>query len=123
MVEEGADLVLAQATHPAGEGDADVVHDLASPHATHAGHGLEQGRDAHLADHVIGLAVNDDLGQGAATMLEAVLDLGSLAPGGSGLPQGGGALFRGEGRECPERRSFCESCDGWLLNHRLWWRL
>jgi hypothetical protein len=96
---ERRDLVGAQSADPAALRDADALHDLTGTYLPDPGHGLEEGGDLHLADHVVLLALLDDLGERGAGMLEPVLDLGTFAAGGSGLLQGSGALLGGERRK------------------------
>src|SRR6516225_500037 len=78
---------------------AESFHDLLCPHLAHAGQGLKQSRDLHLANHVISRAFLDDIGQGRGPALEAVLHLGAFFACAGSLLQGRRTFFRSEGRK------------------------
>src|ERR1700761_8817057 len=56
-------LVGAQPAHSARFRYAKPFHDLLGPDLAHARQGFKQGRDLHLANHVITGAVLDDIRQ------------------------------------------------------------
>src|SRR5690606_13933042 len=91
--------VGAQATDPARLGDAETLHDLLGAYLDDTGHGLEEGGNLHLADHIVLLAFLDHLGEGRTGVLAPVLHLRAGPPGRSGLLQGSGALFGCKRRE------------------------
>ena len=78
---QGGALVGTQATHTARFGYAESLHDLPGTYLADPWDGLEQSGDFHLSDDVIALAILENLGQARRTVLEAVLDLGTLLPG------------------------------------------
>src|SRR5690606_8802363 len=96
---QGGALVGAQAPDSARLGDVEPLHDLLGADLADAGERLQQSRDLHLADDVVGLAVGEHLRQGDAAVLQAVLDFRALFSGLSGLLQGRGALLGCEGRK------------------------
>src|SRR5687768_15454776 len=57
-------LVLAEALHPAGVADADLLHEAAGLDLAHAGKRFQHGHDLHLADHLVALALVEQLAQG-----------------------------------------------------------
>src|SRR6476661_7280031 len=75
-------LVGTQTTHAAGRGDLQALHDLRSPRLAHSGQGLQDGGDAHLADHLVGVALLEDVADCGALALQ------SLAEFGAGLARG-----------------------------------
>ena len=79
--------------------DAKPLHDLLGANLTHAGHGLKQRRDLHLAYDVIGLTVLENLGQRRRGVLEPVLDLSTLLAGLGGLLESSGPLVGGQWRK------------------------
>src|ERR1035438_5307906 len=81
LILQGGALVSTQATHTARFGDAEPLHDLPGTYLADTWDGLEQSGDFHLSDDVIALAIFENLGQARGTVLEAVLDLGTLLPG------------------------------------------
>ena len=63
------------------------------------GQGLQDGGDPHLADHLVGLALLEDVADRGALALEPLAQLGTRLAGGGGLLEGGGTLFRGQVRQ------------------------
>src|SRR5689334_17376224 len=82
---ERGHLLGPQASHAAALGDPEPLHDLAGADLAQARHRLQQVDDPHLADDLVALALPQDVGDGGAGVLEAVLDLRPFAPGGGGL--------------------------------------
>src|SRR3954453_5554795 len=99
-LDERGDLVGPETPHAPRLGDPDLLHDLPGAHLAHAGQRLEEGGDLDLADHLVGLALLDDLAQRALGVLEAVLDLGSGASCGCGLLEGRSPLLGRQGGQC-----------------------
>jgi hypothetical protein len=93
---ERGDLLGAEPADPTALRDAEPLHHLAGTDLAESGHGLEQVDHAHLADDLVALALVEDVEEGGAGVLEAVLHLGPFASGGRGLVQGRQALFGGE---------------------------
>src|ERR1700722_1051908 len=98
LLKRGA-LVGAEPSHAAGLGNAEPLHDLLGADLADAGQGLQERRDLHLANHVVGGTVLDDFGQGHRAALEAILNLGTFLARYRCLLQGLGALFGREGRK------------------------
>src|ERR1700761_6938649 len=103
LVLERRALVRPQTAHPAGLSDAEPLHDLLGANLADAGHRLEQSRDLHLANDVIGGAFLDDVGQSGGSALEAILHLGAFFACSGGLLQGCRALIRSEGGKSHSR--------------------
>src|SRR5271170_3971352 len=78
---------------------AQPFHDLLCPHLAHAGEGLKQSRDLHLANDVIGAAFLDDIRQGRGSALEPILHLGAFFACAGSLLQCRRTFFRSEGRK------------------------
>src|SRR5947209_12351072 len=64
-LDERGDLVRPETPHAPRLGDPDLLHDLPGAHLANAGQRLEEGGDLDLADHLVGLALLDDLAQRA----------------------------------------------------------
>src|SRR6478672_13759757 len=93
---ERGHLLGAEAADATALGDPQPFHHLAGAHLAQARHRLEQVDDAHLADDLVLLALAQDVDDGGAGVLEAVLHLGPFPTGGGGLVEGRLALFGGE---------------------------
>src|SRR5215467_1707645 len=92
-------LVGTEPANAARLGDAQPLHDLLGANLTHAGHGLKQRRDLHLANDVICLTVLENLGQRRRSVLELVLDLSTLLAGLGGLLESSSPLVGGQWRK------------------------
>src|SRR3954470_1317119 len=92
-------LVGAQAADAARRGDLQALHDLGRAGLAHAGQGLQDGGDPHLADHLVGLALLEDVADGRTLALELLAELRTGLAGRGGLLESGGTLFWGERRE------------------------
>src|ERR1700722_10852950 len=90
---KGGPLVGAQPPDAAALRDAEALHDLLCADLAHAGHRLDEGGDLDLADHVVGRALLDDLGDRCRAPLEAVLDVSALLAGDPGLGEALGAVL------------------------------
>src|SRR3984957_11388942 len=109
---KGGPLVGAQPPDAAAPPRAPPLRDLPRPDLAHAGQRLDEGGDLDLADHVVGRALLDDLGDRCRAPLEAVLDVSALLAGDPGLGEGLGALLGREGRKCHGGFSFCRTALG-----------
>jgi hypothetical protein len=94
---KGGPLAGAQPAHPPGVRDSEPAHNLPGADLANAWQGLQQSRDLHLADHVIGGAFLDDVGQGRRTALESILDLCAFLARTGRLFQGHSPLLRRRG--------------------------
>src|SRR5262245_14454358 len=78
-VEQRAALLLAQAPHPAGVGDADLFHGPAGAYLAYAWERLEHCEYLHLAHDVVVVGLVEELLEGQRPHLELLLELGSGA--------------------------------------------
>src|SRR5262245_23468394 len=95
-VEQRLALLVAQAPDTPAVGDADLLHRPAGAHLAHARERLEDGEHLHLADHVAGLRLVQEVAQGERSHLELLLQLGPGAACLGGLGQCCFALLRSQ---------------------------
>jgi len=89
-------LTIAEATQAAGRGDFKLGHDFLRLDLANLRQRLQQRRNLHLAQDLVGLGILQHLLEVGAAALEPILELGSRSTCGGSLLQRGRALLVGQ---------------------------
>src|SRR5207248_1586722 len=92
----GFALLVAEAAQAATLSDLELLHDLRGPDFADTRHRLQHGRDAQLADHIVGLCAIQNGSERGLARLELILELCAGLANLRSLLQRGGALFRAQ---------------------------